>query len=80
VAGWRDWLEGWDSYVIELEDLLDAGDQVVSLVRIKGKTSRHGVEVEHAPASLWMVEDGVITGLTFYLDRDQALEAAGLAE
>jgi ketosteroid isomerase-like protein len=79
VEGWRDWLEGWDSYVLQLEDLLDAGDQVVALVRIKGRTTRDGVEVEHSPAAVWAIEDGTVVGLTFYLVREQALAAAGLS-
>jgi ketosteroid isomerase-like protein len=80
VEGWRDWLEGWDSHVLRLEDLVDAGDQVVALVRISGRTTRHGVEVEHAPAAVWTIENGTVVGISFYLDRDQAFEAAGLSD
>jgi ketosteroid isomerase-like protein len=80
VEGWRDWLEGWDSHVIQLEELIDAGDKVVALVRIKGKTTRHGVEVEHSPAAVWTIADGTVVGISFYLDRDQAFEAAGLEQ
>jgi ketosteroid isomerase-like protein len=80
VEGWRAWLEGWDSQVMQLEELIDAGGQVVALVRIKGRTTRHGVEVEHAPAAVWTIEDGTVVGISFYLDRDQAFEAAGLEQ
>jgi ketosteroid isomerase-like protein len=80
IEGWRDWLEGWDSYVLRVEELLDAGGQVVALVRIKARTTRDGVEVEHAPAAVWTIEDGTVVGLTFYLNREQALAAAGLVE
>lgn len=80
VEGWRVWLEGWDSQVMQLEELIDAGEQVVALVRIKGRTTRHGVEVEHAPAAVWTIEDGTVVGISFYLDRDQAFEAAGLEQ
>jgi ketosteroid isomerase-like protein len=80
VEGWRDWLEGWDSYVLQLEEILDAGEYVVSLVRIRGRTTRDGVEVEHTPAAVWKIEDGIVVALTFYLDRDQAFEAAGLSD
>src|SRR5215213_8480481 len=50
LEGWRDWLIPWESYMLETEDVLDAGDHVVSLVRVRAKTSRHGVEIEHRPA------------------------------
>jgi SnoaL-like domain len=79
IEGWRDWLEGWDSYVLNVEDLLEAGERVVALVRIKGRTSRDGVELEHTPAAVWELEDGIVVGLTFYLDRAQAMQVAGLS-
>ena len=79
IEGWRDWLEPWASYVMETEQVIDAGAYVVSLIHVRAKTSHDGVEVEHDPAAVWTVEDGVVVAVTFYLDRDQALEAAGLS-
>jgi len=80
IDGWRDFLEGYERYVVELEDLLDAGDQVVALVRVKAMTARDGVEVEHQPAAVWTIGHKKVVGLTFHLDREQALKAAGLRE
>jgi hypothetical protein len=80
IEGWRDWLEPWASYRMELEEVIDAGDRVLSLIHVTAKTSHDGVEVEHRPAAVWAVEGGVVVAVTFYLDRDQALEAAGLSE
>ncbi len=78
IEGWRDWLEPWSSYVMEVEDVIDAGSHVVSLVHVTARTSHSGVDVEHHPAAVWAVEGGIVTAVTFYLDRDQAFEAAGL--
>jgi ketosteroid isomerase-like protein len=78
VAGWRDWLTPWESYLLEVEDVLDAGDQVVTLVRVRAKTSRHGVEVEHRPAAVWTLRDGKLTAVRFFLERTEALAFAGL--
>jgi ketosteroid isomerase-like protein len=80
AEGWRDWLEPWDSYYMEVDELLDAGDAVVSLVRVRAKTERDGVAIEHSPASVWSLDGGKITRVQFYLERERALEAAGLAE
>ncbi|MGH2925256.1 MAG: nuclear transport factor 2 family protein [Solirubrobacterales bacterium] len=80
AEGWRDWLEPWDSYYMEVEELLDAGELVVSLVRVRAKTERDGVAIEHSPASVWSLHGGKITRVQFYLERERALEAAGLAE
>jgi ketosteroid isomerase-like protein len=79
IEGWHDWLEPWASYVMETEDVIDAGSLVVSLIHVTAKTLHSGVEVEHDPAAVWTVEGGLIVAVTFYLDRAQALEAAGLS-
>jgi ketosteroid isomerase-like protein len=80
AEAWRDWLEAWESYYLEVEEVLDAGDEVVSLVRVRARTTRDAVAVEHRPAAVWWVREGKIARVRFYLDRDQALEAAGLQE
>jgi ketosteroid isomerase-like protein len=80
AAGWRDWLEPWESYVNQLEEFIDAGDEVVSLVRVQARTARDAVPVEHRPAAVWSVRGGKIFRVRFYLDRDEAFEAAGLRD
>lgn len=80
AAGWRDWLEPWESYEIRAEEFLDAGDRVVAFVHVRGRTRRNGVVVEHAPAAVWTVLDGKVSAIEFYLDRTEAPKAVGLAE
>jgi ketosteroid isomerase-like protein len=79
VAGWRDWLEPWARYEIEAEEFIDADDRVVVFARVRARTRRGNVEVEHAPAAVWTVRDGLVRRVEFYLGRGEALEAAGLA-
>jgi ketosteroid isomerase-like protein len=80
AESWRDWLEPWASYYIEAEELIDAGDQVVSLIRVRARTTRDAVAVEHRPGAVWSLRDGKIVRVRFFLERDDALEAAGLRE
>ena len=80
LEGWRDWLTPWGTYQLEVEDMLDAGDRVVTLVRVRAKTSRHGVEVEHRPAAVWTLRDGKLTAVHFFLERADALAFAGLPQ
>jgi hypothetical protein len=42
AEAWRDWTSPFDRYEIEVERMIDAGEQVVSLVEMSGKT-RTGV-------------------------------------
>ena len=78
IEGWRDWLTPWESYVITVEDFVEAGDNVVMLARIRARTSRDGVVLEHKPAAVWTVADGKVSAVTFFLERDEALEFAGI--
>jgi ketosteroid isomerase-like protein len=78
LAGWREWLTPWESYLLDVEDVLDAGDRVVTLARVRAKTSRHGVEIEHRPAAVWTLRDGKLTAVHFFLERAEALAFAGL--
>ena len=78
LEGWLDWLEAWDSYVIRFEEALDAGDKVVSFATVKARTSRYDVAVEHTPAAVWTVRDGKLSAVYFFLEREDALEYAGV--
>ena len=78
---WQAWLEAWGSITFDAE-LIDAGDRVVSLTsiqRLRGKGS--GVEVGISNFG-WVMEfrDGKVARATLYMDKEQALEAAGLSE
>jgi ketosteroid isomerase-like protein len=76
--GWLDWLEPWGSYQMEAEGFVDAGDEVVVPVRVRARTSRDGVAVEHRPAAVYTVNDGKVVRVRFFLDRADAFEAAGI--
>jgi ketosteroid isomerase-like protein len=80
AESWRDWLEPWESYYIEAEEFIDAGEEVVSLTRVLAQTTRDAVAVEHRPGAVWSVREGKIVRVRFYLERKEALEAAGLRD
>jgi|SRR5215204_2705463 len=80
VRAWGDRLAPWASYWIEVEEFIDAGHEVVVLARIRARTARGGVAVEHSSAAVWTFRDQKVVALRFYLDRTEALEAVGLRE
>jgi ketosteroid isomerase-like protein len=66
---------------LELEELIDAGDKVLALIRFGGRGRISGAEVEAHVWNVWTFRDGEpVTWTYFGEDRDQALEAAGLRE
>jgi len=80
AQGWREWLEAWTSYRVEVEDFVDAGDKVVVLVSVAARTARDDVLMHHTPGAVWTVRDGKVASIHFYLDRREALEAAGVSD
>jgi hypothetical protein len=79
AEGWREWLEPYESYVISIEGFEELGEEeeVFIPVRVRARTHRDGVVVEHAPAALATIHDGMLVRMRFYLDRDLARNEAG---
>jgi ketosteroid isomerase-like protein len=78
VAAWRDWTRAFESFRIEVDEMVDAGDNVVSLVRQIGIPRGAHAEMETPGAAVWMIRDGRLRRVEFHLDRDAALRAAGI--
>jgi len=78
VEAWRDWTGAFATFRIEVDEMIDAGDSVVSLVRLFGTMEREGAEIETKGAAVWMMRGGLLHRVEFHLDRDAALRAAGL--
>jgi ketosteroid isomerase-like protein len=75
-----DWLGAFEAWSIDVEEVFDAGDQVVTVVRQHGEAKHHGPPVEMRFAQVWTFRDGLIVRMDMYADREEALEAAGLRE
>src|SRR5436190_11384435 len=79
-AAWLDWLEPWESYRVEVEDVIDAGDDAVVLVRDFGRRAGMTAEVSVVGGAVWTLRDGRVARVAFYLNRSEALKAVGLEE
>jgi ketosteroid isomerase-like protein len=79
-ACWLDWLAPWASYRTEIEELIDAGDQVVVVGRDYARRERGASEVRLTFAGVWTFRDGRPIRAEFYADRAEGLASAGLAE
>ena len=78
IAGWREWLEPYESYVISMESFEEIGENdLLILVQVRARTHRDGVVVEHAPAALATIRDSKLVSMRFYLDRGAARNDAG---
>jgi ketosteroid isomerase-like protein len=74
----RDWLEAWEDWSLEIEELHDAGEQVVAIMRQRGRSKTSGLTVDMVFGQVWTVRDGKETRMEMYADRAEALAAVGL--
>jgi ketosteroid isomerase-like protein len=78
VEAWREWTTAFATFRIKIDDMIDAGDNVVSLVRQIATIEEGGPEIETSAAAVWMMREGLLHRVEFHLDRDLALQAAGV--
>jgi ketosteroid isomerase-like protein len=70
----------WESTYWEVEEFIEAaGDQLVT-VQAAYMRGRDDIAVQTRGAWLWLFRDGRIARVTFFQERREALEAAGLSE
>jgi ketosteroid isomerase-like protein len=72
----RRYLDSWESYRFDVEDLAEVGPgKVVAICRERGKP-KEGVEVDRRFGGLWVVEEGKIVSWVTYLTPKEAIRAA----
>lgn len=70
------WLEAWESFSIDIEEVVPVGDSLVVCVIQRGRGRGSGVEVDMRSAYVVTVRDRRTTRLHLYSDRAKALEVA----
>jgi ketosteroid isomerase-like protein len=78
----EDWFGAFpfEEWEVEVEELIDHGDQVIAMLRQRGRGGSSGAAAELEFASISTLRDGEIVRIEFYLGREKVLEAAGLRE
>ena len=72
------WAAMWEVWEVDLEEVIDAGDdRVIAFIRERGRTTA-GLEVNERHSELYTVHGGKITSRKGFSDADLALEEAGL--
>ena len=74
----QEWTSAWVDWELQIDELLDAGDKVVALVRQRGRSKLTGISVEVSLAKIWTLLDGKNSRMDMYSDVGDALAAVGL--
>jgi ketosteroid isomerase-like protein len=76
----REWHEAWGSIDYDYEELIEAGERVISVVTRHARGRASGVEVDWPLALLWTLREGQVVRVVWFGTRAEALEAAGVSE
>ena len=82
IRFWQTWRAAFDDFRIELEEIIDAGDQVIVFGAVRGRGAGSGADVT-TPSfpQVWTFgDDGRPVRVEMYPTRAEALEAVGLTE
>jgi ketosteroid isomerase-like protein len=77
---WVTWFEAFEQVDFEIEDLLEAGENVVAFIRASGRGRESGLVIEQRLPSVWTVRGGRVVRVRGYREDADALDAAGLGE
>jgi len=82
VAGFfREFLRQWRDYRIEGREFIDLNDESVLVVGSQfGEGTQSGAQTEQPLSIVWTFRSGSVIGMYCAIERDSALEAAGLSE
>jgi ketosteroid isomerase-like protein len=75
----EDFTETYESFRIEADEFIDAGEHVV-VPQTAHARGRDGIEATARTAFVYTLRDGAIARMVMYQGRQEALEAAGLEE
>ena len=76
----REWYEAWENVEADLEELIDAGEQVVVVLNYRGRGRASGAEVQFTQmAGVFTLEQSRVVRAAWFRTRGEALEAAGLS-
>jgi uncharacterized protein len=75
----RVWLDSWDEYNARPEEFLQSGDEVAVLVRLRARGRGSQFEIEGEMADVFTLRQGKIATLRLYIQREDALDALGIA-
>jgi ketosteroid isomerase-like protein len=73
-----EWYAAFDDLRVDLEEVIDAGDRVVTVLRLHGRIKDSGEEVEMTEAHVITMRNGRATLLREYTTKEEALQAEGL--
>jgi ketosteroid isomerase-like protein len=74
------WFGAWEGLSIENEQVIDCGNRVIAITRLRGRGRHTGADVSMLSANIYTLRETKIIRHEGYPNAREALKAAGLAE
>jgi hypothetical protein len=75
---WEALTEVWPDLTLEPQELIDFGDRLLAAVRLRAHGRQSGIELDQLIFQLFTLNRGLVIRQKDFVEREQALEAAGL--
>jgi ketosteroid isomerase-like protein len=72
-----DWVDAFEDFRVEIDELVDSGDDVLVVTRQRGQGRDSGAPVESRFGMLFSFRDGAVVRWRIYADLDEARAALG---
>jgi ketosteroid isomerase-like protein len=77
---WQTWSATFEDFRVEIEETIDAGDQIIVMAAVAGTGTDSGLEVRTPSfAWVWSFDGDVVVRMEAMPNRATALEAVGLS-
>ncbi len=76
----RERYEDWEQVTDHLQELIEANDEVISVVTSRGTGRESGIEVERTHVGRWSLREGKVIRVRWFGTLDEALAGAGVRE
>jgi ketosteroid isomerase-like protein len=80
MRGFDDYFAVWERLDVRPEEVIDTGDELIVFVHEVARGRESGVVVETDTTTISTFREGMIVRVRGFMDRSQALKAAGLSE
>jgi len=74
---WRGWLGHWTSFHVEIEEVIDGGERILTVDRAHGRHQPEEPEDTLRRTVIWTVRDGRIVSVDFNVPHAEALATVG---
>jgi ketosteroid isomerase-like protein len=75
---WQNYLDALEEWKLEPLEFLSGKDEILVHSKVNGVARHTGIPIDLDLFQVWTARDGLLVRMRAFLDREQALEAAGM--